>query len=267
LKLIGNVNEIKVLGIKIDALSLAEAREKVRIFLSSIGQHTIFTPNPEILVKAQKDEYFKYSLNKSDLNLCDGRGIQFVSKQKIERITGVDFMLEICQIAEMEKKTVYLLGSGSDGVVKKTAENLINKFPNLKVAGWGRGPVIKESDVSIQKFNNSTGLIMDAGENANILENINKAKPDILFVAFGMGKQEKWIIENLAKIPSVKIAMGVGGAFDYISGSVKRAPLLLRKIGLEWLYRLVKQPRRVVRIWNATVKFLWLFFITYEKHS
>lgn len=261
------MSEIKVLGIKIDILSLARAREKVREFLSSSAQHTIFTPNPEMLVKGQEDEYFKYSLNTSDLNLCDGRGIQFVSKQKIERITGVDFMLEICKIAEIEKKTVYLLGSGSDEVVKKTAENLRQKFTSLKIVGWSRGPVIKETSVSIQQYNNTSGLIMDAEENAKILEDINQAKPDILFVAFGMGKQEKWIVENLKKIPGVKIAMGVGGAFDYISGSVKRAPLLLRKIGLEWLYRLVKQPRRVVRIWNATVKFLWLFFITYEKHS
>jgi N-acetylglucosaminyldiphosphoundecaprenol N-acetyl-beta-D-mannosaminyltransferase len=254
------VNEVNVLGVKIDSISLVEAREKVRDFLNSAGQHTIFTPNPEMLVKAQKDEYFRYSLNKSDLNLCDGRGIQFVSKQKIERITGVDFMLEICKIAEMEKKTVYLLGSGSDEVVKKTEENLQQKFPSLKIVGWSRGPVIKESNVSVQPFNNSTGLIVDAGENVKILQGINEAKPDILFVAFGMGKQEKWIIENLAKIPSVKITMGVGGAFDYISGSVKRAPLLLRKIGLEWLYRLVKQPKRIVRIWNATVKFLIIFY-------
>jgi N-acetylglucosaminyldiphosphoundecaprenol N-acetyl-beta-D-mannosaminyltransferase len=169
-------------------------------------------------------------------------------------------MLEICKIAEADNKSVYLLGSGSDEVVKRTEENLKQKFPNLKVVGWGSGPGIKESNVSVQPFNNSTGLIMDAGENVKILEDINQAKPDILFVAFGMGKQEKWIVENLKKIPGVKIAMGVGGAFDYISGSVKRAPLLLRKIGLEWLYRLVKQPRRVVRIWNATVKFLIIFY-------
>ena len=81
----------------------------------------------------------------------------------------------------------------------------------------------------------------------------------VLFVAFGMGKQEKWIYENIEKLPSVKIAMGVGGAFDYISGSVPRAPLLLRTLGLEWAYRLWKQPSRIGRIWNATAVFMWLF--------
>jgi N-acetylglucosaminyldiphosphoundecaprenol N-acetyl-beta-D-mannosaminyltransferase len=81
--------------------------------------------------------------------------------------------------------------------------------------------------------------------------------PDVLFVAFGMGKQEKWINENLRKLPSVKIVMGVGGAFDYISGVISRAPLFLRRIGLEWLYRLARQPSRIKRIFNATVVFAY----------
>ena len=79
-----------------------------------------------------------------------------------------------------------------------------------------------------------------------------------MFVAFGMGKQEKWIYENLSKMPSVKIAMGVGGSFDFISGKVKRAPLFLLRLGLEWMYRLVQEPRRFKRILNATVKFTYL---------
>ena len=87
-----------------------------------------------------------------------------------------------------------------------------------------------------------------------------ESEPDILFVAFGMGKQEKWIYENLAKMPSVRIAMGVGGAFDYISGNVSRAPRLLRKFGLEWVYRLFKEPRRIGRIFNATIKFISYVF-------
>jgi N-acetylglucosaminyldiphosphoundecaprenol N-acetyl-beta-D-mannosaminyltransferase len=237
------MNSLHILKVRIDKVSLDEARKKVSDFLRSSGQYKIFTPNPEFLVKAHSDEYFLDTLNKSDLNLCDGRGIQFVSKQKLQRITGVDFMLEICSIAQIENRSIYLLGSGRDEVVKKTAENLQKKFPNLKIAGWSRGEVIDENKI----LNND-------------VEQINRVAPDILFVAFGMGKQEKWITENLVKIPRVKIAMGVGGAFDYISGSVKRAPLLMRKIGLEWLYRLIKQPQRIVRIWNATFKFMYLIY-------
>lgn len=235
------MDSVVILGVRINKIKLEEARQKVRVFLNSPGQYKIFTPNPEFLVKASNDEYFKYTLNTSDLSLCDGRGIQFVSKAKLDRIPGVDFMLEICSIAEEEKKSVYLLGSGSDEVVKKTAENLMKLFPNLSIGGWGKGELIDENKIS-------------DGD----VKVINAVQPDILFVAFGMGKQEKWIMENLEKMPSVKIAMGVGGAFDYISGSVKRAPLLMRKIGLEWLYRLIKQPKRIVRIWNATFKFLLL---------
>ena len=102
-------------------------------------------------------------------------------------------------------------------------------------------------------------LEYDPDANEQIINNINNSGADILFVAFGHNKQEKWIYENLAKMPSVKIAMGVGGAFDYISGKIKRAPCWMRKIGLEWMYRLMRQPQRIIRIFNATLKFIWLF--------
>lgn len=242
------MTRVSILGIIFDQVSLVAARERVKSFLRSAGQYKIFTPNPEMVVKAQKDEYFKKVLNSGDLNLCDGKGIQFVFKQKIERITGVDFMLEICKIAEEERSSIYLLGSGNDEVVQKTLENLQKQFPKLVICGWGRGETMNE----------------DRMTNGDV-EMINQSHPDIIFVAFGMGKQEKWITENLSKMPSVRIAMGVGGAFDYISGIIKRAPLLMRKVGLEWLYRLIKQPKRIVRIWNATVVFIFSYFLKQKR--
>lgn len=237
-----------ILGVKVDEMDLEGARERAREFLRDLigKQHKIFTPNPEMAVKAQKDENFKNILNAGDLNLCDGFGLALACRlagTKAPRITGANFMLELCQVAAEEGRSVYLLGSGEDEVVRKAAENLKQQFPNLKIAGCDKGPAISEN---FQSVDNST------------IQLINQSRPDILFVAFGMGKQEKWIHENLSKMPSVKIAMGVGGAFDYLSGKVKRAPLLMRKVGLEWMYRLLTQPRRFERIFNATIRFTYL---------
>lgn len=236
-----------ILNIRIDNLSKPQVRQKVSEFLTSNTQHKIFTPNPEMLVDARKDEYFKKVLNSGDLNVCDGFGLSLVSGAT--RIPGTDLMQDICRLAAEQGRSVYLLGSGSDEVVKKTAEALKNKFSQLRIVGYSKGGKIERSkDYKIG---------YDKEENDDVLHDIIMKAPDILFVAFGHGKQEKWIHENLPHLPSVKIAMGVGGAFDYISGKTKRAPLFLRQIGLEWLYRLFREPFRLKRILKATVIFLY----------
>ena len=112
------------------------------------------------------------------------------------------------------------------------------------ISGYNKGPEINENPAC--RFDGP------------IFDQINQSGAQVLFVAFGMGKQEKWIHENLSKMPGVKIAMGVGGSFDFISGKIKRAPLFMRQLGLEWLYRLIQQPSRIKRIFNATIKFPWL---------
>lgn len=242
---------MKILGINISQLTKQEAIKQAQLFLSSGYGHTIFTPNPEMLVKAQADSYFSEVLNRGDINVCDGFGIKIAARlkgQSVERLTGVDFMVELCRIAEESGRSIFLLGSGSADIVQKTKINLQAQFPQLKIVGTHPGIGIAE--IPALQFNNL--------QNERMLAEINQANPDILFVAFGMGKQEKWIVENISKLPNVHIAMGVGGSFDYISGKVPRAPRLLRKIGLEWVYRLFKQPQRIRRILNATVKFGWL---------
>ena len=233
---------MQFLGIKVDEITKEQALQKALEFLNSSGQHKIFTPNPEMVVKAQKDEYFKQVLNTGDLNLCDGVGIQIFTK--IKRIPGVDFMAALCQLASEQGRGVYLLGSGSDEVVGGAFQELEKKYPNLMISGYNKGPEINENPAC--KFDGP------------IFEQINQSGAQILFVAFGMGKQEKWIYENLSKIPNVKIAMGIGGSFDFISGKIKRAPLFMRQLGLEWLYRLIQQPSRIKRIFNATIRFTWL---------
>lgn len=238
-----------VLGIRIDKYSKPEVLQKVSEFLHYSKSSKIFTPNPEMLVDARHDEYFTQVLNSGDLNVCDGFGLSLVSK--MPRYSGVDLMQDICVLAEKQAKSVYLLGSGNEEVIKKTVEVLKKNYPELKVVGFHSGHLITTS------LNHH--ITCDTNENDEILHNIIMSAPDILFVAFGHGKQEKWIYENLPHLPSVKIAMGVGGAFDFISGKVTRAPLFLRQIGLEWLYRLIQEPKRIRRIFKATFNFLYLY--------
>lgn len=249
---------MNILGVRIDELGKVEAISKLSEFLQSSKHHFIFTPNPEMIVDAQRDNYFKEVLNRGDLNLCDGFGLK-IFFPKLKRIPGTDFLLDICQIAAEQGKTVYLLGSGNTEVLQKTVQFLKNKFPPLKISGTDPGYIITVGPDGKLEYNES--------ERDESLHKIIMAAPDIVFVAFGHNKQEKWIAENAPNLPSIKIAMGVGGAFDYFSGAIKRAPRLMQKIGLEWLWRLVRQPTRLKRIIKATLVFPLLLLFKKYAHK
>jgi N-acetylglucosaminyldiphosphoundecaprenol N-acetyl-beta-D-mannosaminyltransferase len=244
--------KVNILGVLIDNLKKSEVLRTVEQFLSDVRQHYIVTANPEMIVAAQKDEKFLEILNKADLSVPDGFGLilaaRYLRRPLPERITGVDLMLDICQIAEQKNYSVYLFG-GKEGVAQKAADSLQKKFSQLKIAGTENG-----------------GIISDQQSTADN-QQINSAKPDILFVALGAGKQEKWIAKNLQNLPSIKIAMGVGGAFDFISEKVKRAPRWIRKIGFEWLWRFFMQPWRFKRIFTATIKFSWKVIKNGKKYA
>jgi len=234
----------EILGVKIDDYTHEEWRNEMRGMLESGKQHFIATPNPEFIVLAQKDKEFFNILNSASMSLPDGIGMLFANiflyKKIIHRITGNDAIEMIAGIAEQKKYSIYLLG-GDRGVPQKAGEALKKKFPNIKISG--------AYDESIQDVKN-----VEAG----VLENIQKTNPDILFVALGHGKQEKFIFYNLAKLPTVKIAIGVGGALDYLSGAKKRAPKFIQKIGLEWAYRFIAEPKRWKRIVDAVIVFPYL---------
>jgi N-acetylglucosaminyldiphosphoundecaprenol N-acetyl-beta-D-mannosaminyltransferase len=247
-------DSVKILGVKISKLDLGSSKLLVSNFLASGGQYKIFTPNPEMLVDARSDSYFHRVLNSSDLNICDGHGIKFLSKEHLTVIHGVDFMLDICKIAEHKKYSVFFLGCGDEKVLEAMQKKLKTRFPELTIAGFDPG-----LKVSLPKSNSSkVGLIYDEEENEKILQKIQNSKAQIIFVAFGHNKQEKWIYENLPKLKNVKLFMGVGGSFDFLSSKVKRAPKWVRKFGLEWLYRLVTQPKRFARIFKAIITFSFL---------
>ena len=230
---------IKILGVRFDLAGIHQAAGIVCDWLKKNNKRYIVTPNPEFVAAAQKDEEFRQILTNADLSITDGRGIQlaarFLGMPVPERIAGTDFMAELCKKFLELQIPVFLLG-GENGSAEKCAKKLISDFSNLQIAGTFEGAAGEAGDT----------------ETVNA---INRTNAQVVFVAYGAPKQEKWIARNLPELTNIKAAMGVGGAFDYISGNVSRAPIFMRKLGLEWLWRLFKQPRRFNRIFRAVVIF------------
>jgi N-acetylglucosaminyldiphosphoundecaprenol N-acetyl-beta-D-mannosaminyltransferase len=158
-----------------------------------------------------------------------------------ERIPGVDFMEELCRMSNGKTVSIGLLG-GKKGIAKRTAECLRAKYPWIRFAfvgqEWPDGLFVHDGVLSSKYKVSSIKNENENKHNTNVI--------DILFVAFGFPKQEEWIYNHLNQLP-VKAAMGVGGAFDYISGNVPRAPYIIRAMGFEWLFRLIRQPWRIKR--------------------
>lgn len=271
---INSNKRFNVLGIPIDALSLKEAAEKLPILIykkSSI----ICTPNAEFIVKAQKDPEFKRILaKKSVLNCADGIGplwavrFQTWPKPKVpilretviilewffsiilipfwpglfnnpipERISGSDFVWAIARFTADNNYRIFLLG-GAPTIAERVALSMQTQINELRIAGIHSG---------------------SPKDTPEIIEAINKSDADILLVAFGAPKQEKWLAENLSKT-TCRIGVGLGGTFDFIAETRKRAPLWMRRSGLEWLFRLVHEPSRIGR--QLTIpKFMFLVLI------
>lgn len=239
-----------VMGVKINQEKKPVLAETVSDFLNTSSGKKIFTPNPEMLVIARGNEKFREALNNADLSLCDGFGLKLVSGGKLTRWPGSDFVFDLCAEAVKEKKSIYLLGTSSIIYLKKAVEELRALYPNIKIVGFDVGPQITIKNGESE---------YDELENRKAIDKINSSGAEILIVAFGQVKQELWISENIYKMNKLKIAVGVGGAIDYISGLTRRAPKLIRYLGMEWLYRLVREPWRLKRIYNATFVFLYYF--------
>ena len=214
----------KILDIKVDNVSLSQAVERVEAWLETAKKHYLVTPNPEIIMLAQTDAAFKKILNQADLAIPDGAGLR-LAVPGLNRVSGTDLMLAL-----IKKGYKTLLVGAKPGIAQKAAEVLRSDLVGTPT----RSDLFSmdEPDVSA----------------------INRFHPDLLFVALGHGKQERWIAKNLPKL-NVKVAMGVGGALDQIAKPWLRAPKFLRTLGLEWLYRLILQPWRIRRQWQL-VRFL-----------
>jgi N-acetylglucosaminyldiphosphoundecaprenol N-acetyl-beta-D-mannosaminyltransferase len=231
------MKSVSLLGVRIDDASFSEVVSKIYSSISSNKKIFISTPNPEFLMYAQSNPEFKSILNQADLNIPDGNGLKLSGKIG-NNIPGVDLMDYLIKESIEKGFTIGLLG-GSKGLAEKLSDCLKVKYPKIRIK-------FASSDIVID----SQGLQIKPDQSIAIPE------LDLLFVALGHPKQEKWIYQNLNKLP-VKVAIGVGGSFDYLAGTVKRAPLFLRKLGLEWLYRLITQPWRLKRQ-LVLIKFIYL---------
>lgn len=242
----GNEETIELLGVKIAVTGVRDVLLKVRSYVRGKDQHMIFTPNPEMLVTAQHDPAFLVLLNRASLALPDGVGILFAALLKRrrlpQRMPGVDVFLRLCEEASTRGWRIFLLGN-NEGCLLRAKHRLERRFPRLRIVGFAGGGKIDQE---------GRGLSDEETKQA-----IRQSCAQLLFVGFGAPKQEKWIAHALPSMPNVRMAMTVGGAFDYVAGDVIRAPGIMRALGLEWLFRLIRQPWRIGRITRALIVFSW----------
>lgn len=244
-------NSLRILGVGVNSTSTSSVLEWVRKKLAKREKFWIATPNPEMVVLAQEDGEFKKILNEASLAIPDGQGLLWAAKilglKLKERIAGTDFLAKLCREAAKEGWRVFFLG-GKEKVAQEALVKLQKLYPGLGGLAFGGPKKLKIENFKLK--------IDDKTRNQEAIERINRFKPDLLFVGFGMGKQERWIRENL-KLLKVGGAMVVGGAFDFYSGRLRRAPVWWQKRGLEWLWRLILEPWRWRRQTNL-IKFVWL---------
>ena len=232
-------SSIRILGIRVDALTYEELLTAIGGFVVQGTPHQIATVNPEFVMTAQSHAEFRDVLEQADLCMADGVGLLWAARRQghtlPERVTGSDGVPRIAERAAQMGWGLYLLGA-APGVAQRTAQLLAERYPGLRVTGTYAGSPA-ESDAE------------------GILGLVRVASPDILFVAFGAPQQDLWIARHREAL-GVPVMMGVGGAFDHIAGVRRRAPYWLQRLNLEWLFRLVTQPWR----WRrqlALPKFVW----------
>lgn len=232
------MENIKIFGVRVDKITLEEAIKMVEKILQGDELKTIYTPNTEMVMTAKEDEYLKDVLNKGDLIIPDGIGLIHASRIKKrplpERVTGFDLSMKMIELAGEKGYSLFLLG-GEEGVAKKAGESIEKKHPNIPIVGHNNG-YFKGAHIGCTGHE----------EELEVLKKINLANPDILFVGFGASKQEKWIDMYRDKL-NCKVVIGNGGTMDILAGKIERAPEIYQKLGLEWFYRLVKEPSRIKR--------------------
>ncbi len=219
-----------MLGVRVDCLDMQATLERIEALVDAGGNHLVATVNPEFVMRARKDREFARVLETAALCLADGSGVVWAARRQgcslSGPVTGVDLIPQLASVCARRGFRLFLLGAGP-GVAARLAAWLKAGNPTLDVAAHSGSP--------------------DASADDETLTAIHEHRPQVLLVAYGAPRQELWIARMADRLGGV-VAMGVGGAFDYLSGHVPRAPLWMRRAGLEWLFRLVRQPWRMRRM-------------------
>lgn len=236
----------QVLGVKVSITTKREVLDFVTSSLKKKSKFFITTPNPEIVVKAQKDNELMRALNSADIALPDGSGLRFALRLP-EVIKGREIFEELLVLGSEKKWRIYLLGGTKDTNRKSIAK--AKKICGESRVSGSEGPL----------YDNELHFALESDKNKykDILKYINQFRPDLLFVAFGAPKQEKWVYRNFDKL-DIGGAIVVGGSFDYFVGKMTLPPAWLARAGLEWLWRLCAEPARFRRIANAVIVFPFL---------
>ena len=236
----------KILSVNISTQTKCEILKIIYQRIKQNKQTVVFTPNTQMLLRAEKSRHKSIILNSADINIPDGIGVVIASKLldgKIKkRISGIDLACDILCIAQNKGYKIFLLGA-EKGVAKTATKNLKSRYPSLNICGSHSGYFTEK-------------------ENFKIIKAINQSNADIIFVCMGYPKQEEWINENAHLLKSVKLLIGLGGTLDVWAGKVKRAPSLFQLLSLEWLYRTIKEPKRARIFWDIPV---FLFKVLQQK--
>ena len=238
-------NRVNFIGIPLDNLSMSETLDRIDNAIVNNKQIHHCVINAGKVVKMQNDEKLQESVVSSDIINADGMSIvwaaRFLGHEIKERVAGIDLMDNLVELAHKKNYNCFFLGA-SEKVVNKIVDHYSNKYSNLVIAGYRNG-------------------YFNIEEEKLIIDQIIKSRPNFLFVAMTSPKKEIFLNKYKAKLKSVNLIMGVGGSFDVISGEVKRAPLFMQKLGLEWFYRFVQEPRRMWRRYLiGNLKFIIIIF-------
>lgn len=227
MEVVGRPQRVSILGVGIHDVTEEEAVDWVERFIQEGGPHQVVTVNPEFVMEARRNPAFRQVLNEADLAVPDGVGILWagwlLGRPFRGRVPGVELTLNLAERAAKRGYRLFLLGA-APGVAEEAAGRLKERYPGLTIAGTYAGSP-------------------DPAEEEDIGARIRAASPHILLVAYGAPRQDLWLKRNLSRL-GVAVGIGVGGTLDYISGRVRRAPAWMRRWGLEWLYRLFRQPWR-----------------------